>query len=79
MIDRIDDRVFSIAYDKTQRKSPVRLEASRKYVVDVWREDWHDDAAVIARMDTERAAYLPEMEKRAQDDFNSIGVYRLDC
>ncbi len=29
------DRVFSIACDKAEKRSPVRLEASRQYVTDM--------------------------------------------
>lgn len=69
--------VFSIAYDQAKKRSPVRVEASREFVEDIWRVSWNDTQAVVDRMDVERIAHLKEAELRGKDNYNDIGQLRI--
>lgn len=77
-IDNAGTKVFSIAYDKMQKRSPVRVEAYRNRVEDDWGIDWRDREAVIERMDVERLAYLRQAEAVALDDYNGMAVFPID-
>jgi DNA-dependent RNA polymerase auxiliary subunit epsilon len=77
---KIDDAgtiVFSIAYDKAQKRSPVRLEARASYVEDAWKLSWRDKDAVRKRMDVEKTAYLKKCEAAGLDNYNAIGVVQI--
>jgi hypothetical protein len=40
---------------------PVRVQARRKFVNDVWGENWINKAAVKARFDREKRRHIPSM------------------
>jgi hypothetical protein len=71
------DIVFAIATDVARQRSLVKLEASRKYVEEVWGLNWKDQAAVLSRFEAERDRYLAECEKAALDDSDGVGVFRI--
>ena len=40
-----DEFVYALGFDGDEQKGPVRLEASRDFVTDVWRLNWNDRPA----------------------------------
>ena len=56
---------------------PVRVQAYRKFVNDVWKEDWRDKAAVKARFDREKRKYIPSIDKAAGGSEPSFRVFEI--
>jgi hypothetical protein len=77
VINRAENYVYDIAQDVRDQLCPVRLEASRAFVKDVWGIDWSDEKGVRSRFDREKAQFLGQLESRAHDDYNSIAVFRI--
>jgi hypothetical protein len=67
------DYVFDWA--RPVNELPVRVQAYRKFVTDVWKEDWKDQKAVQARFDSEKHKHVPSLAKAAGGSMSSFRVY----
>jgi hypothetical protein len=72
-LDREAELVFDFARDGLP--SPVRVQASRRFVEDYWHVDWNDDDAVRARFDAEKHKHVGVLSRGEGSD--ALRVYIL--
>ena len=73
--DERGDYVFDWA--RAPGHLPVRVQARRKFVSDVWKEDWRDMAAVRAHFDREKRKYIPSIDKAAGGSMPNFRVFEI--
>jgi len=74
-LDGRGDFVFDWARPAGQL--PVRVQARRMFVNDVWNEDWRNKAAVRARFDREKRKHIPSIDKAAGGSEPSFRVFEI--